>query len=47
MFLTTAALLIDGPMITLEAGSINVLTGLNNSFNVSLLYAVFDLCICN
>ena len=40
MFLTTAALLIDGPMITLEAGSINVLTGLNNWFNVSPLSVV-------
>jgi hypothetical protein len=40
MFLTTAALLIEGPMITLEAGSINVFTGLSNSFNVSPLSVV-------
>jgi hypothetical protein len=47
MFRTTAALLIDGPMITLEAGSINVFTGLNNSFNESLLCAVINLWLCN
>jgi hypothetical protein len=40
MFLTTAALLIEGPMITLEAGSINVLTGLSSWFNVSPLSVV-------
>jgi hypothetical protein len=40
MFLTTAALLIEGPMITPEAGSINVLTGLSSSFNVCPLSVV-------
>lgn len=44
MFLTTAALLTEGPIITLEAGSISVLTGLSSWFNLWLLYAISVLC---